>query len=127
MINYQGSRLSKVTQLLYNVHVLYVSAKLLQSCPTVCHPMDCSPLGSSVHGILQAIILEWVPMPSSRGSSRSKDRTSVSYVSCIGRWVLTRSATWEASTIQSSQVLNTGLLTLNHKFFSSVAPGTTHF
>ena len=44
-------------------------AKLLQSCPTVCDPTDCSPPGSSVHGILQAGILEWLAMPSSRGSS----------------------------------------------------------
>ena len=43
--------------------------KLLQKCPTLCDLMDCSPPGSSVHGILQARILEWVAMPSSRGSS----------------------------------------------------------
>ena len=41
-----------------------------QSCPTLCSPMDCSPPGSSVHGVLQARILEWVALPSSRGSSR---------------------------------------------------------
>ena len=41
-------------------------AHLLQWCPTLCDPMDCSPPGSSVHGILQAKILEWVAMPSSR-------------------------------------------------------------
>ena len=46
--------------------------------------MDRGPPGSSVHGILLARILEWVDMPSSRGSSRSKDRTCVSYASCIG-------------------------------------------
>jgi len=46
-----------------------VPAKLLQSCPMLCDPMDCSPPGSSVHGILQARTLEWVAMPSSRGSS----------------------------------------------------------
>ena len=61
---------------------------LIQSCPTVCEPMDGSPPGSSVHGILQAKILEWVAMPSSRGSSRPRDRTCTSYVSCIGRQVL---------------------------------------
>ena len=44
-------------------------AKSLQSRLAVCDPMDCSPPGSSVHGILQAGILEWVAMPSSRGSS----------------------------------------------------------
>ena len=41
----------------------WVYAKLLQLCPTVCDPMDCSPLGSSVHGILHALILE-LPFPS---------------------------------------------------------------
>ena len=45
------------------------SAKLLHLCPTLCDPMDCSPPGSSVHGILQARISEWVAVPSS--SSRS--------------------------------------------------------
>ena len=44
-------------------------AKSLQSCSSPCDPMDCSPSGSSVHGILQARILDWVAMPSSRGSS----------------------------------------------------------
>ena len=49
-----------------------------QLCPTLCDPMDCSPPGSSVHGILQARILEWAAV--SRGSSRSRDRTQVSHV-----------------------------------------------
>ena len=42
---------------------------VVQSCPSLCDPMDCSPPGFSVRGILQAGILEWVAMPSSRGSS----------------------------------------------------------
>ena len=67
---------------------LAAAAKLLQSCLTLCDPMDCSPSGSSVHGILQARILEWVAMPSCRGSSRPRDQTHVSHVSCIGRRVL---------------------------------------
>ena len=46
-----------------------VCAELLQSCLILCNPMDCGPPGSSVHGILQARILEWVAMPSSRRSS----------------------------------------------------------
>ena len=58
-------------------------AQLLQSCPTLCDLMDCSPPGSSVHGILQARILEWVAMPSSRGSSRPRDWIWVCCVSCI--------------------------------------------
>ena len=46
----------------------------------LCDPMDCSPPGSSVHGILQARILEWVAIPFSRGSSQPRDRTPVSYI-----------------------------------------------
>ena len=60
-------------------------AKSLQSCQTLWDPMDCSLPGSSVHAILQIRILHWVAMPSFRGSSRPRDRTHVSYVSCIGR------------------------------------------
>ena len=44
-----------------------------QSCPTLCNPMDCSPLCSSVHGILQARLLEWVAIPCSRGTSWPRD------------------------------------------------------
>ena len=54
----------------------------------LCNPMDCSLPGSPISGILQARILEWVSMPSSRGSSQLWDRTHVSYISCIDRWVL---------------------------------------
>ena len=50
--------------------------------------MDHSLRGSSVHGILQARILEWVAMPFSRGSSPPRDLTCVSYITCIGRQVL---------------------------------------
>ena len=49
---------------------IFVCAKLLQSCLTLCDPMNGSPPSSSVHGILQAKILEWVAMPSSRGYLR---------------------------------------------------------
>ena len=66
----------------------YIYAKSLQSCPTLCDPMDCSPSGSSVYGISQARTLAWVAMPSSRGSSRLRDPIVSHYVSCIGRWVL---------------------------------------
>ena len=52
---------------IYTVLILCRQAKSLQSCLTLCDPRDCSPLGSSVHGILQARILEWVATPSSRG------------------------------------------------------------
>ena len=62
--------------------------KLLQSCLTLWDPMNCSLPDSPIHGILQARILEQAAIPSSRGSSRSRYRTHISYVSCIGRQVL---------------------------------------
>ena len=58
------------------------------SCVQLCDPTDCSPPGSSVHGILQARILEWVAMPCSRGSSQPRDWTCVSYVSLTSRQIL---------------------------------------
>ena len=66
---------------------LCMHAKLLRSCLTLCNPMDCSLPDSSVHGILQARILEWVAISSSRGSSWPRDWTCISYVSCIGRQI----------------------------------------
>ena len=65
-------------------------AKSLKSYLTLCDTMNCSPPGSPVHEILQTITLEWVTMPSSRGSSPPGDQTRLSYVFCIGRWVLYR-------------------------------------
>ena len=55
-------------------------AKSLQSCPTLCDPMDCSPPGSSVNGIFQARILEQVAISSSREFSRPKDGIHVFYI-----------------------------------------------
>ena len=63
-----------------------VYAKSLQLCPTLCDPMEYRPPGSSVHGVLQARILEWVAFASSRGSSQPTDRTQVS---CIAGGFLT--------------------------------------
>ena len=71
-------------------------AKSLQSCPILCDPMECSPPGFSVHGIVQARILEWVAMPSSRGSSRPRDGTHIFCVSCTAGGFFTTGATWEA-------------------------------
>ena len=67
--------------------------------------MDCSLPGSSVHGIFQARILEWVAMPSSRGSSQPRDQTQMSHVSCIGSRFFTTSSTWKAqfSSVQFSR------------------------
>ena len=55
---------------------------------TLCDPVDCSLPGSSVHGILQARILEWVTISFSRGSSRLRDRTRVSHIGgrCFNVW-----------------------------------------
>ena len=66
-------------------------AKLLQSCPTLCNPMGCHIPGFSVQGIFQAIILEWVAMPSSKASSQPRNQI---YVSCMDRWILYHRITW---------------------------------
>ena len=55
-------------------------SEVSQSCPTLCDPMDCSLPGSSIHGLLQARVLEWVAISFSRGSSRPRDRTQVSCI-----------------------------------------------
>ena len=55
-----------------------------QSCLTLCNPMDCSPPGSSVHGIFQAGILERVAISYSRGSSQPRDRTQALLLSYLG-------------------------------------------
>ena len=64
-----------------------VSAQSLQWCLTLCDPMDYSPPGSSVHGISQARILEWVTISFSRGSSQLRDETQVSHIA--GRFFTT--------------------------------------
>ena len=60
-------------------------SEVAQSCPTLCDPVHCSPPSSSVHGIFQARVLEWVAISFSRGSSRPRDQTQVS---CIVRKTL---------------------------------------
>ena len=75
-----------------------MGAKSLQSCPTLCNPMDCNPPGSSVHGILQVRILEWVAMPSSRDLSNPEIKpVSPGAPALSGRFgFFTTSSTWEA-------------------------------
>ena len=66
-----------------------VAVFVSQSCPTLGDPMNCSPPGSSVVGILQARTMEWVAISSSSGSFQPKDQTHVSCISCIaGRFLL---------------------------------------
>ena len=55
-------------------------SEVAQSCPTLCDPMDYSLPAFSVHGIFQAIVLEWIAISFSRGSSRPRDRTRVSHI-----------------------------------------------
>ena len=80
-----------------NLCIMYLNIAVLcwvaQSCLTLCDPMDHSPPGSSVHGILQASILEWVAMPSSSGFSQPSDWTEVS---CFAGGFFTIWATREA-------------------------------
>ena len=61
-----------------------VKVLVIQSCPTLCDPMDCSQSGSSVHGFLQARILEWVAISFYRGSSQPRNQTQVSCI--VGRF-----------------------------------------
>ena len=98
----EGLELHKYSQMIFNKGVMAIKwskeslqqivrcgyVKWLQFCPTLCDPMDCSPPGSLVHGILQARTLEWVAIPSCRGSYWPGDRTCISYVSCTVRQVL---------------------------------------
>ena len=75
---------SPTSQALCVLHPAYhfssVKCEIAQSCPTLCDSMDCSLPGSSVHGIFQARVLEWVAISFSRGSSRPRDRTQVSCI-----------------------------------------------
>ena len=106
---------------------LCMHAKLLQSYPSLCDPMDCGPPDFSVHGILQVRTLEWIAMPSSKGSYRYMDWTHVSWGSCtadrlftaepLGGWGVRNSAGWTGvgchSLLQGiflTQELNMGLL-----------------
>ena len=72
---------------------------IAQSCLTLCDPTDYSPLGSSLHGISQIRILEWVAISFSRGSSWPRDWTRVSSISCIDRWIFYQWATREAPSL----------------------------
>ena len=101
--------------------VVKMSCMHAQSLQTLCDPVDCSPPGSSVHGILQARVLEWITMPSSKGSSQPRDRTLLSYIS----WTRQNTGVGSLSLLQQifpTQRSNPGLLhcgwilhQLNHK------------
>ena len=75
--------------MVYSRFILFIcfshvcASSVARLCPTLCNPMDCSLLNSSVHGIFQARKLKWVAISYSRGSSWPKNRNCVSYISCI--------------------------------------------
>ena len=118
-------------QILYIMHVcvcacVWAVCSVAHSCLTLCDLMNYRPLGSSVHEISLARIVERVAMPSSRGSSQPKDRTRASCISSMGRQVLYHRATWEAQSgsSNSSQFLTISIvqssliseLTQSHNF-----------
>ena len=93
---------------------LALPAKSLQSCLTLWDPLDCSLQGSSVHGILQTRILEWVVMPSYRRSSQPRAQTHISFLSCTGRAVFTTNSTslaqmcvWQKMKSEETHLLRT--------------------
>ena len=73
---------------------IQMHAKLLQSCLTLNSPTDCGPTGPSVHGILQARILEWIAISFSRASSQPRDGACISYISYNGRQILYQLSHW---------------------------------
>ena len=100
----------------------------------LCDPMDCNPPGSSVHGIFQAKLLEWISISCFRGSSQPTDRTHVSCISCTGRQILYHCATWEApiyihdhqivtgSSQSCTSTSNFSLILISCLLFSTITP-----
>ena len=75
-----GAQENKICHYFHYSYYAFLCVLVTLSCPILCDPKDCSSPGFSVHGILQARILEWIAIPSSRGISQPRDRT---LVSCI--------------------------------------------
>ena len=71
-------------------------AKVLQSCPTLCNPVDCSPPGSSIHGILQERVLEWAAISSSRDLPEPGIKPTSLMFPSLACGFFTTSATWKA-------------------------------
>ena len=96
---------------------------------SLCNPLDCSLPGSSVHGIIQTRILEWVAISSSRGSSPPRDWTRVSCVSCcLSGKFFTRWAIWETQADISAGLKYTSRILANHcKHLWSSLPGLWHY
>ena len=81
-------------------------SEVTQSCLTLCNSMDCNPPGSSIYGILQARILEWVAISFSRGSSQPRDQTQVSHI--VGRrftiWATREVQIWKETYVFNSHL-----------------------
>ena len=94
-------------------HLLTVAAaaaaKSLQSCPTLCDPIDCNPPGSAFPGILQARTLEWVAISFSRGSSQARDGTRVSCIA--GRFLTTESSRTPSALVNTHKPIRTKVRT----------------
>ena len=98
---------------------LCVCSYLVGRVPLFYNPINCSPPGSSVHGISQERILDWVAISFSRGSAGPRDQTRISCISCFGGQILYHCATWEACVllvqrIFPTQRLNPCLLSLQY-------------
>ena len=108
--------------------IISAAAKLLQSCPTPCDPMDCSPPGSSVRGILQARTLEWIACPPP-GDPNLGIKPAASLMSpAKAGGLFTSSATWEVRRgVGSSRITSSHLYTLSGSFSSKVSmQGQSH-
>ena len=88
----------------YQSLIEYHACLCAQLCLTLCNPKNRSPPGSPVHGVFQAGILEWVATSSSRVFSQPRDWICVSWVSCIGRWILCHCTIWESPLLDISFV-----------------------
>ena len=91
----KSSRVYCVLKNTHSWHNIFVCARA-QSCLTLCNPMDCSPLGPSVHGIPRQEFWNGLPFPPPGKSSQPRDSAHVSCTSCTGRWILYHCAAWDA-------------------------------
>ena len=98
-------------------------SEVTQLCPILCDPMDCSLPGSSIHGILQSRILEWVDLPSSRGSPQFRNQTYNSCVSCIADRFFTHWVTWEAPNCMFLTILLISDFNKNFSFWKMKSGG----
>ena len=106
--------------------LLCVSVKLLQLCLTLCNPMDYHLPSSSVHGILQARILEWVAIFSSKGTSRPGIKPASLISPALAVELFTTSAIWEAPellSVQFSSVTQSCLTLQSHEPQHARPPG----